>query len=63
MSGVDGVRRSLERVWRLLVDQDSDARLADDEAPSDAVLRAMHKTVEKVTPTSRACASTRRSRR
>ena len=63
MSGVEGVRRFLERVWRLLVDQDSDACLADDEAPSDAVLRAMHKTVEKVTPTSRACASTRRSRR
>ena len=49
MSGVEGVRRFLERVWRLLVDQDSDACLADDEAPSDAVLRAMHKTVKKVT--------------
>ncbi len=48
MSGVDGVRRFLDRVWRLVVDEDSDACLAADGAPSDAVTRAMHKTIKKV---------------
>ncbi len=49
MSGVEGVRRFLDRVWRLVVDADTDACLADDSTPSAAVQRAMHKTIKKVT--------------
>ena len=49
MSGVEGVRRFLDRVWRLLVDMDTDACLATDDAPSETILRATHKAVKKVT--------------
>ena len=47
--GVDGVRRFLDRAWRVVVDEDTDACLAQDDAPSDEVVRALHKTIKKVT--------------
>ena len=48
MAGVDGVRRFLERTWRLCVDQETDADLSRDEAPSVELQRALHKTIRKV---------------
>lgn len=48
-NGVDGVRRFLDRVWRLLVDEDTDACKADDSALTDTQRRAVHKTIKKVT--------------
>jgi leucyl-tRNA synthetase len=46
--GIEGVRRFLERVWRLAVDEDGRV-LADDTALPDEVLRTFHKTIKKVT--------------
>ncbi len=48
-NGVDGVRRFLDRVWRLAVDQDSDACLVTDETMTGDLERALHKTIKKVT--------------
>ncbi len=49
MSGVEGVRRFLDRVWRLVVDPHTGECLADESTPSEAVSRALHKTIKKVT--------------
>ncbi len=49
-SGVDGIRRFLNRVWRLFFDEDD--QLLDsvqDATPSDDQSRLWHKTIEKVT--------------
>ncbi len=48
--GVVGVRRFLEKVWRLIVDdaEDSDALVVDDSAADEATLRALHQTIAKV---------------
>jgi leucyl-tRNA synthetase len=48
-NGVDGVRRFLQRVWRLVVDEDTDACQADDSVLSAALNRVVHKTIKKVT--------------
>ncbi len=50
-TGVEGVRRFLDRVWRLCISSadESDACLATDEDPSPELLRLMHKMVKKVT--------------
>jgi leucyl-tRNA synthetase len=47
-TGVDGVRRFLERVWRLFVDQETDALVVRDEPTSEPVRRALHKATKKV---------------
>jgi leucyl-tRNA synthetase len=47
-TGVDGVRRFLERVWRLFVDQETDALVVRDEPTSEPVRRALHKAIKKV---------------
>jgi leucyl-tRNA synthetase len=50
-SGVDGVHRFLNRAWRLVVDEDTDAlasRVSDAEASTEQ-LRALHQTIRKVT--------------
>jgi leucyl-tRNA synthetase len=47
-TGVDGVRRFLERVWRLFVDQETDALIVRDEPTSEPVRRALHKATKKV---------------
>ncbi len=47
-SGVDGVRRLLDRTWRLVVDEETDETIVTDEAPATEALRALHKTVKKV---------------
>ena len=51
MHGVEGVHRFLSRVWRLLIDPEED-RLRDevvDIEPSREQLRALHRTIRKVT--------------
>jgi leucyl-tRNA synthetase len=53
MRGVEGVYRFLSRVWRLIVDERTeDVRLNDsvqDIPPDRDLLRALHRTVQKVT--------------
>ncbi len=47
-NGVEGVRRFLDRVWRLFVDEETDASTIDDTTPDDETQRALHKLVKKV---------------
>jgi leucyl-tRNA synthetase len=47
---VDGVRRFLDRVWRLCIDEDGGLSPAlTDDAPDEASLRVLHQTIKKVT--------------
>ncbi|MCA9541285.1 MAG: leucine--tRNA ligase, partial [Myxococcales bacterium] len=48
-AGVEGVRRFLDRVWRLVVDEDTDVCLADSTRLTEPQRRALHKTIGKVT--------------
>jgi len=52
-TGVSGVRGFLDRCWRLVVDERADdlilAPQVCDDAPSDAQLRELHRTIDKVT--------------
>ncbi|MCB1045121.1 MAG: leucine--tRNA ligase [Acidobacteria bacterium] len=47
---IDGVRRFLERVWRLVVDEETGALATglSDTAPNDAIKRLYHKTIQGV---------------
>ncbi|MCB0366506.1 MAG: leucine--tRNA ligase [Bdellovibrionaceae bacterium] len=45
--GIEGVRRFLDRAWRLTVD-DEGKLIAEDSTPSEALTRLMHKTIKKV---------------
>ena len=47
-SGVDGVRRFLDRLWRLVVDEDTDHSLVSGTRISDDIRRALHRTIKKV---------------
>jgi leucyl-tRNA synthetase len=49
--GIEGVRRFLDRVWRLYFDDDTDELLpaVQDVAPDQDVLRVLHKTIDAVT--------------
>lgn len=44
---IEGVRRFLERVWRLCVDERGQC-LADDSSPTEDIEKKLHKTVKKV---------------
>ncbi|WP_457652862.1 leucine--tRNA ligase [Rhodocaloribacter sp.] len=44
-----GVHRFLRRVWRNFVDDRTDALRLTDAAPSEALLRTLHKTIARVT--------------
>lgn len=46
---VDGVFRFLNRVWRLIVDEETGQVIVRDEEPSREQLRALHSTIKKVT--------------
>jgi leucyl-tRNA synthetase len=46
---VDGVFRFLNRVWRLIVDEESGEVVVVDEEPDREQLRALHRTIKKVT--------------
>ena len=45
---VEGVTRFLDRVWRLCVNEDGTLTVSD-EAPPEEALRAVHRTIRKVT--------------
>lgn len=53
MTGVDGVRKFLERVWRLVVDANADTvqlnASVSDQSPTDDQNRVLHKTLKAVT--------------
>ena len=51
MKGVEGVHLFLNRVWRLMVDEESDTLhpLLTDEEPDAKQLRILHQTIKKVT--------------
>ena len=46
-NGINGVRKFLERVWRLCVGENGEF-LGDDSKPSDKLNKLIHKTTEKV---------------
>lgn len=46
-SGIEGVTRFLDRVWRLCVDDSGKLQL-DDSKPSESLNRLLHKTIKKV---------------
>ena len=48
-SGVDGVHRFLNRVWRLMVDEESDTLQVTAHEPSKEQLRDLHLLIQKVT--------------
>ncbi|OQW51888.1 MAG: leucine--tRNA ligase [Proteobacteria bacterium SG_bin7] len=47
-SGIDGVRRFLDRIWRLGIGDDG-KNVSTDEALSEGLNKALHKTIKKVT--------------
>ncbi len=47
-TGIDGVKRFLDRTWRLVVDDEGKALPFQDEAPSEALNKLLHKTIKKV---------------
>lgn len=53
MSGVNGVRNFLDRVWRMIVDQNADEMMLheaiQDVEPSEEQLRLLHKTIRAIT--------------
>jgi leucyl-tRNA synthetase len=44
-----GVHRFLQRLWRLLIDEENDAVLVSDRTPDDAIHQLTHKTIKRVT--------------
>lgn len=44
-----GVNRFLRRVWRVFTGDDSDTLLVSDAEPSDTLVRALHRTIKRVT--------------
>ncbi len=44
-----GVHRFLQRVWRNFYDADNGGLLIDEQAPDEATLRLLHKTIQRVT--------------
>lgn len=47
--GINGVKKFLDRVWRLCVDEDGTLKLTDDKIQDDKILKSLHKTIKKVT--------------
>lgn len=48
-NGIDGVRRFLDRVWRLAFDEHTGQMVIEDKEPSTELNKVLHKTVKKVT--------------
>ncbi|MGE4130332.1 MAG: leucine--tRNA ligase [Bdellovibrionales bacterium] len=47
-SGIDGVRRFLERIWRLVVDEEGKNRPLEEAALPEDFAKLLHKTIKKV---------------
>ncbi|MGC6415710.1 MAG: leucine--tRNA ligase [Bradymonadia bacterium] len=48
-TGVEGVRRLLDRIWRLVVDEETDELRVREEDTNKDIKRALHRTIKKVT--------------
>jgi len=48
-SGIDGVRRFLDRVWRLVWDEQNNKPIFTNTEPSPEITKHLHKTIKKVT--------------
>lgn len=48
LTGIEGVRRFLDRVWRLVADDEGKV-LAEDTLPPQEIEKLLHKTIKKVT--------------
>ncbi|MEE2757772.1 MAG: leucine--tRNA ligase [Myxococcota bacterium] len=48
-AGVDGVRRLLDRIWRLAIDPDTGELRADNKPAPNDIQKALHRTIKKVT--------------
>ncbi len=48
-TGIEGVRRFLDRVWRLCWDEQNNVAAFSDVEPSENIQRHLHKTIKKVT--------------
>lgn len=48
-NGLEGSRKFLERVWRLIVDENNQLRETITDTPNDALTKTYHQTVKKVT--------------
>lgn len=46
--GIEGVRRFLERIWRLVMDENNQPLPLDNTAPTESLNRLLHKTIKKV---------------
>ncbi len=46
--GIEGVHRFLKKLWRLFYDEQSGQYLVVDEAPTTEELRALHKSIKKI---------------
>src|SRR5690606_9171853 len=46
--GIEGVHRFLKKLWRLFYDEQSGQYLVVDEAPTAEELRALHKSIKKI---------------
>lgn len=49
ITGIDGVKRFLDRLSRLVIDEQNGSTVTNDEALSSEVEKAVHKTIKKVT--------------
>jgi len=47
--GIEGISRFLNKVWRLVWDENGETQKTTDDKPSEAVLKRMHKAIKKVT--------------
>jgi leucyl-tRNA synthetase len=47
--GINGVKKFLERIWRLCLDDSEKVKLTDDEISESVLLKSLHKTIKKVT--------------
>lgn len=47
--GIEGVHRFLKKLWRLFFDEQSEQSIVTEEAPTAAELKALHKTIKKIT--------------
>lgn len=47
--GIEGVHRFLKKFWRLFFDDQTEQSIVTDEAPTAEELKALHKTIKKIT--------------
>lgn len=48
LSGIEGVRRFLDRVWRLVYDEEKEIVVAESKPASNEIEKLLHKTIKKV---------------